>query len=111
MSIDTQRTISARYHFSSAADALHLVYWMDGRDDCSREHHMKEARQSLMKAFGCDSREGLAIKISAARIDAMAKGAATDVTCADAVIDMLFDQIGISDSAPQPAAEIEGAPA
>lgn len=94
------RALSARYHFDDVANAIHVAFWMHGRDKACTQHHADEARHSFLKALGCTTPEGLALKIASARTAAIASGAGTETAYALAVVDMLFEQIGLPRKAP-----------
>jgi hypothetical protein len=92
---DVDCVLTARFHMDETAAALHVAYWMHGRDSGCVQHHADEARRSLLKAFGCSTPESLALKIASARTAAIASGAGTETAYALAVVDMLFEQIGL----------------
>lgn len=97
---DVNRVLTARFHMDETAAALHVAFWMHGRDSICVQHHAEEARRSLLKALGCQSPEALALKIASARTAAIASGAGTETAYALAVVDMLFEQIGLPREAP-----------
>lgn len=95
---DSSRALTARFHLNDTATALNLAFWLRGHSSTAAHYQIQYARTGFLKALGCESAHDLAIKIDAARIDAMAKGAATDVACAAAVVEMLFAQMGVPES-------------
>ena len=95
---DSRRALPARFHLADTATALDVAFWLREHSSTATHYQIQCARTSFLKALGCESAHDLAMKIDAARIDAMAKGAGTDVACAAAVVEMLFAQMGISES-------------